>query len=207
MEYIREACVETFEQCIQAEKNGAERIELCADLANDGLTPSMALIRKAKESLNIPIRVMIRPRPGGFIYSDAEIEAMKLSIKDCIGLGVEGVVFGVCKIDRTLDLEKTSTLIAIAQPLKVTIHKAIDTCIDPLAEVKKLKSIGVHAILSSGKASTAREGAALLKKMVEIAGSIQIVVCGKVTNENLSEIDQLIGAPAYHGKKIVGNLD
>lgn len=207
MGFIKEACVETLEQCLQAEKNGADRIELCADLAYDGLTPALALIREAKEKLKIPIRVMIRPRPGDFIYSAAELEAMKASIRDCIVSGVEGVVFGVCRSAGELDLQALSDLIATSKPLKVTIHKAIDVCNDPVRELVRLKSLGVDSVLSSGKAPTAKEGSSLLKEMVESAGNIEIVACGKVTNENLTEIDQMIGAPAYHGKKIVGILD
>lgn len=207
MKAILEACVETFGQCVQAEQNGANRIELCADLANDGLTPPKALIQQTKEKLNIPIRVMIRPRPGDFVYSESELKEMKSSIRVCKEIGVEGVVFGVCTKDNELDIRALSVLVEESRPLKVTIHKAIDACIDALAEVEKLKTIGVDSILTSGKAGTAREGSDLLRKMVEISGNIEIVACGKVTNENLSEIDQLIGAPAYHGKKIVGNLD
>ncbi len=207
MKSTLEACVETLGQCLQAEQNGANRVELCADLASDGLTPSNTLIQQVKEKLKIPIRVMIRPRPGDFVYSVSELEEMKRSIKVCKEIGVEGVVFGVCTKNDELDIKVLSSLVEESRPLKVTIHKAIDTCKDPLSEVQKLKIIGVDAILTSGKAGTAREGAVLLKKMVEESGNIEIVACGKVTNENLPEIDQLIGAPAYHGKKIVGNLD
>ncbi len=207
MKLTLEACVETLGQCLQAEQNGANRVELCADLASDGLTPSNTLIQQVKEKLKIPIRVMIRPRPGDFVYSVSELEEMKRSIKVCKEIGVEGVVFGVCTKSDELDIKALSSLVEESRPLKVTIHKAIDTCKDPLSEVEKLKSIGVDAILTSGKAGTAREGMALLKKMVEVSGNIEIVACGKVTNENLPEIDRLIGAPAYHGKKIVGNLD
>lgn len=207
MGFIKEACVETLEQCIQAEKLGASRIELCADLVYDGLTPALSLIKKAKNKLSIPIRVMIRPRPGDFVYSSAEIEVMKLSIRDCIEVGVEGVVFGVCTKDGELDIEAISTLTTAAKPLKVTIHKAIDVCTDPVAELFKLQNLGIDSVLSSGKAPTAREGSTVLKEMVKSAGHIEIVACGKVTNQNLPEIDQLIGAPAYHGKKIVGSLD
>ena len=207
MGFIKEACVETLEQCIRAEKLGASRIELCADLVYDGLTPALSLIRDAQKNLSIPIRVMIRPRPGDFVYSSAEIEVMKLSIRDCIESGVDGVVFGVCTKYGELDIEAICTLTTAAKPLKVTIHKAIDVCTDPVAELSKLQNLGIDSVLSSGKAPTAKEGLAMLQEMVRAAGNIEIVACGKVTDENLAEIDQLIGAPAYHGKKIVGNLD
>jgi len=207
MAYIKEACVETLEQCIRAEKNGADRIELCSDLANDGLTPSLELIKEVKKKINIPIRAMIRPRPGDFVYSSEELGVMRSSINDCVSLGVDGVVFGVCTIDDELDLRALAALSQASKPLKITIHKAIDVCKDPVAELARLNDLGVDAVLSSGKSITAKEGTSILRKMVEAAGHIEIIACGKVTNENLPEIDRLIGAPAYHGKNIVGDLE
>ncbi len=204
--YLKEACVESYDQSIRAERQGADRIELCADLANDGLTPSESLIRRVKETLKIPVRVMVRPRAGDFIYSDQEIDQMKRTITLCKEIGVEGVVFGICTKENQLDLSTISYLAAISKPLKVTIHKAIDTCDDPVSELLKLKTTGVTSVLTSGKAATAKEGVKVLQEMVSKAAPIELIACGKVTRENLDEIHQMIGASAYHGKKIVGDL-
>ncbi|XOV92041.1 MAG: copper homeostasis protein CutC [Bacteroidota bacterium] len=204
--YIKEACVETIDQCVRAEKNGADRIELCDDLANDGLTPPIHLIQQAKERLKIPIRVMIRPRPGDFVYSDEDIDEMKRSIGICKDIGVEGVVFGACTAENTLDLKTISYLVTTAKPLKVTIHKAIDSCDDPVQELINLQNLSVDSVLSSGKAAKALEGVSLLSEMVQNAGDIELIACGKVKDSNLAEVDSLVHAPAYHGKKIVGDL-
>lgn len=124
--FIKEACVENLEQAIHAEKMGADRIELCADLHLDGLTPSKELILKVKECLGIPCRVMVRPRAGDFIYSGAELAEMEATINFCKEAGVEGVVFGVLNKEKHLDMNAISRLAALAKPLKVVIHKAID---------------------------------------------------------------------------------
>ena len=209
MTYIKEACVETLEQAVIAERKGADRVELCADLALDGLTPSEELMREAKTALTVPIRAMIRPRGGDFFYSGKEIAEMKASIDLCREIGIEGVVFGMT--DNThiqLDTKLISELADHAGPLKVTIHKAIDVCRDPLAELGKLLDLGtIDAVLTSGKAATAQEGTALLKMMVQLAtDQLEVIACGKVTLQNLPRLHLEVGSGAYHGKKIVGSL-
>ncbi len=109
--YVLEACVETIQQAINAENNGANRIELCADLKVGGITPSYGFINLVKELLNIPIFVIIRPRGGNFVYEDLEIEIMKRDIKACINLNVDGLVFGILTDTNQIDLEKTKDLI------------------------------------------------------------------------------------------------
>lgn len=206
---IKEACVETLAQCLLAEENGADRVELCADLDQDGLTPSEGLIRAAKEQLTIPVRVMVRPRDGGFYYTDSEFLEMKKCADLCKEIGVEGVVFGITSADgRSLNVEKIKELAACSKPLKVTIHKAIDVCLDPLKELEGLMGTGlIDSVLTSGKAATAVEGKLLLKRMIAHAGNeIEIIACGKVTSQNISELHRELNARAYHGKKIVSMI-
>ena len=206
---IIEACVENFAQCIKAQKQGANRIELCADLESDGLSPSYELMKIAKDGLNIPIRAMVRSRAGDFCYTEKEVEEMLSTIDLCKEVGVEGVVFGACTTNQELDLQIIERLADRAKPMKVTIHKAIDCCKNPVQEIKALKKLkNVDAVLTSGAEPTADQGQNMLRMMIkEAAGQLEIIACGKVTNENLQEIHQLIGAKAYHGKLIVGSLD
>lgn len=204
---ILEACVETLEQCINAEQKGAGRIELCDRLDLDGTTPPEELIRAAKKALNIPIRVMIRPRGGHFIYTAAELDQMRQSILLCQDIGVDGVVLGILDKNNELDLEAMRPLIELAKPLHVVIHKAIDDTPDTFASMQRLQSIkGVNAILTSGKAPSALTGAAVLRKMTEHQKDLRIIVAGGVTKDNINELHQLIGASQYHGKRIVGEL-
>lgn len=205
---IKEACVETFEEALLAEQRGAERIELCSDLANDGLTPSPELMQKTCSTLKIPVMIMIRPRAGNFTHSEDEIEQMKTEINRAKQAGTAGVVFGLLTPENKIDVENTRMLAEYAQPLPVTFHKAIDELENPVEGVRVLKEIkGIKRILSSGGKATAKEGAETIRKMQEEAGEkLIILVAGKVTKENLEEIQQLTGAKEFHGRRIVGDL-
>lgn len=206
--YLVEACVETLKQAITAENNGADRIELCANLHLGGVTPTKELIRKVKKELQIPIRVMIRPRGGDFPYSSAELAQMRKTIEFCKEIGVDGVVLGVLKDDKTIDLSVLIELAKIAKPLQVIFHKAIDETPNILESVIMLKETGlVDGILSSGGCATALEGASALMEMLKRAGEeLEIICAGKVTSSNLKEVHQNIGAGAYHGRRIVPGL-
>jgi copper homeostasis protein len=206
---IKEACVETFEEAVLAEQRGANRIELCSDLTNDGLTPSPELMQKTCATLEIPVMVMIRSRAGNFVHPEEEINQMKTDIDRAKQAGAAGVVFGLLTPENKIDVENTRLLAKYAQPLPVTFHKAIDELENPVDGVRILKEIdGIKRILTSGGKTTAKEGAKILRKMQEEAGqNLIILVAGKVTNENVEEIQQLTGAKEFHGRRIVGNLE
>ncbi|MEE9374671.1 MAG: copper homeostasis protein CutC [Saprospiraceae bacterium] len=204
--YIIEACVDSLKSAKNAEKCGADQIELCAHLDLGGTTPTFTLIKQVKSSLKIPIKVMIRPRGGDFYYSDDEVEDMIDSISKCRYLDVAGVVLGATTTTmKKLDMELLEELAAVAYPLDVTVHKVIDECSSPVKEIKRLKKIkNITSVLSSGKDETALEGSEMLKKMIIEGGDkITIIAAGKITSENLSEVHQSIGGTAYHGRKII----
>lgn len=203
---IKEACVETLDEAILAETQGANRIELCSDLANDGLTPSFELMKKAVENLKIPVMVMIRPRSGNFVYSEGEIEQMKKEIDEAKDIGVAGVVFGLLTANNEIDFENTQILAEYAKPLPVTFHKAIDELENPVLGVKELLKIeNIKRILTSGGKPTAKEGQNVIREMIKIAGSkITILVAGKVLDSNVEEIKKITGAKELHGRRIVG---
>jgi copper homeostasis protein len=201
---ILEACIETLEEAILAEKKGANRIELCSNLDVGGTSPSKHLIKTVSEAVNIPVMVMIRPRGGNFVYSADEIEQMKSKIKECKKLNVQGVVLGCLRSNNTVDTDITSILSKLAHPLKVTFHKAIDESNDILLAVDELMSIKeITGILSSGAKKTAAEGKEILKSMVQKSEQIEIIVAGKVQTGNINLLHDYINAKAYHGRKIV----
>jgi len=205
---IKEACVETFEEAQKAEQQGASRIELCSDLANDGLTPSLDLIQKTCDALKIPVMVMIRPRAGNFVHSEEEINRMKTDIHRAKQAGAAGVVFGLLDAGNKIDVQNTRLLTEYAYPLPVTFHKAIDELENPVEGVEVLKKIsGIKRILTSGGKPSAMEGLETLKKMLQTAGENPIImIAGKVTGKNVEELQQLTGAVEFHGRRIVGNL-
>ena len=201
---IKEACVESFEKALEAQSNGANRIELCENLAVGGTTPSYGTVKVCLEKLDIPIFPMIRARGGSFVYSKDEIEIMKEDIKIFKELGVKGVVLGCLTSDNKIDLELTKKLVNLAYPMEVTFHKAIDEIQNPLDYIDNLINIGIKRILTSGGKVTALEGKDLINEMIKKSnGRLKIVVAGKVTKENLNELSNLISANEFHGKLIV----
>jgi len=204
----KEACVETVEEAILAEKRGADRVELCDRLEYDGLTPSKQDIEKLIMSLSIPIKVMIRPRKGNFIYNEKEIMEMESTIKMCKSLGITEVVFGLLKADKNIDCISTERLAKKAYPMLVTFHKAIDITSDIFNSIEKLVSItGITSILSSGGEKTAYHGKERMQEIINRFGDRFIfIVAGSITESNLPKIHNFIGAKEYHGRKIVGNL-
>jgi len=206
MNFIKEACVETFEQAIAAEKNGADRIEICSSLNLDGLTPSREIVRKLIKTLNIPIKVMIRPKVGDFCYDRKEIKEMFDDIAYFRSLDVYGVVLGVLNDNNTVDINLTNKLVNAAGKLEVTFHKAIDSCDNVLEELRMIiNNTGVSSILTSGGFSDAFAGHKIIKEMIKIAGkNISIIVAGSVTSNNILSLHKLIEGNQYHGKRIVG---
>lgn len=201
---IREKCIGSFLEALEAQELGAERVELCDNLTEGGTTPSYGTIKMVVEKLNIPAFVIIRPRGGDFYYTPEEIEIMKEDIKICKELEVKGVVIGALNRDNTINYDAIKDMIDLAKPMSITFHKAIDELENPVTEVKKLANLGVNRILTSGTKETALEGKNILREMIKEAGEDTIIiVAGKVTKDNLNEISNLIPAKEYHGKKIV----
>lgn len=204
MKILKEVCVENLAEALEAEKRGADRIELCDNLSFGGTTQSYGTIKKALEKLKIPVFPIIRPRGGDFFYTEDEIEIMKEDVKMCKSLGAEGVVLGMLTKDKKIDFSLVKEFVSLAYPMEVTFHKAIDELENPVEAVEGLINAGVKRILSSGTKETALEGAEILNKMIEKAdGRIIIVAAGRITAENFQEVSKKISAFEYHGKKIV----
>ncbi|HEY3372548.1 MAG TPA: copper homeostasis protein CutC [Prolixibacteraceae bacterium] len=202
---ILEACVETLEDARSAEQRGANRIELCSALDQDGLTPSAKLTLQCVEQCSIPIMAMVRPRGGDFIYSDSEIQQMESEIAFFKQAGVAGVVFGLLTLEGTIDIENTRRLAMLASPLEVTFHKAIDYSADIFQSFRELNAIeGITRVLTSGGKDTAWHGRDLLKQMQAMPGrTIQIIAAGKILPENRSLITEFTGITELHGQRIV----
>ena len=205
---VKEACVERLDEAILAEKNGAHRIELCSRLDLAGLTPHRNMIQDVINSVQIPVKVMIRPRGGNFVYDGKELDVMKEDILYCKSVNVSGIVFGVLKDDKTVDLIATRLLTDTAAGLEITFHKAIDEVSSICTELDRLRSIQtVTNILTSGGADSAMEGCDTLKEMVNrYKGKLTIIAAGKITEQNIINVHELTGAQEYHGRKIVGDL-
>ena len=202
---IKEACVESTDQAVNAERNGADRIELCKNLDLDGLTPEINVIQNTMKSVNIPVKVMIRPRPGNFIYSHDEIKTMKQDIDICKKLNVPEVVIGILTSRGNIDTIIAKRLASRAYPMAITFHKAIDQTEDILYELDRLSRIQeISSILTSGGEKTAINGQSMLRKIIDQYGKrFDIIVAGSITHKNFDEIHGLINAREYHGKNLI----
>ena len=182
---IVEICANNFQSALNAQEAGADRIELCSELAVGGITPNYGLLKKVSE-LKIPVHVLIRPRSGDFMYSDSEFEVMKQNIALCKQLNCSGVVSGVLNKDLSVDMVRTKALIDFAIPMTFTFHRAFDWTPNPLATAKKLAQIGVVRILTSGQAVSAIEGLPMLIQLRKTFNGI-ILAAGGINLNNVSQ--------------------
>ncbi|WP_020536883.1 copper homeostasis protein CutC [Lewinella cohaerens] len=205
---IIEACVETLNEAITAAQRGANQLELCSDLAQDGLTPALALTKRTLAAVDIPIKVMIRPRGGDFVFTLEELRQMWDSIMEFQKVGIQHFVIGMATPENKLDIAAISALCTAFPEEEFTLHKVIDYVTDPLASIPALNQItNLTSILTSGGAPTALEGAEQIMAMQSLLHpSKHIIAAGKITKGNLAQVQSKIPVPAYHGRRIVGDL-
>ena len=206
--FVLEACVETIQQGLLAEKNHADRIEFCHRLDLGGITPDHDSIRTVVNTIKIPVKIMIRPRGGDFIYSDSEIDTMKSDINYCKSIGVEEVVLGALNKNGGVDDRLTQMLANLAVPMKVTFHKAIDSVSNFMSSLKTLSTMNnIDSVLTSGTKENALAGKEYIKlASEEFSGALNIIAAGSITNTNIKEIHSELNMKEYHGKNIVGDL-
>ena len=199
MNYIIEIATSDFLTTKSAVEGGADRIELCANLAEGGTTPSYAHIKKCREAFDIALFPIIRPRGGDFLYTKDEFEIMKNDIKLCKELGCEGIVIGLLNMDGTIDMTRTSELIELAYPLEVTFHRAFDRCKDPFAALEELIEIGCQRILTSGQKPTVSEGVELITELNKKADDRIIILPGSgVRKDNIKMLAEKTGCIEFH---------
>lgn len=197
---IVEVCAGDIQSAQAAAQGGAQRIELCAALELDGLTPSAGLIEAARALPNIKLHVLIRPREGNFVYDAHEIEIMRNDILLAKRLGADGVVIGALTKDRDIDVKTCQYLMEAAQGMQVTFHRAFDQCSNPQKALEEIIALGCNRILTSGQQATADAGIPLLKQLVEQAKGRIIIMPGAGVNAgNAWHILHETGATEIHG--------
>ena len=214
---IKEACVTNFFQAKKAYELGANRLELCFDMANDGLTPSYGTAKNIKENLNIPVFCIIRPRGGNFVYNEKEINIMLDDIFVLVKYAkIDGIVIGCLNKDNEIDIEANKILInnarEINKDIQITFHMAFDEIKDINTEYKKnidiLINLGINRILTKGCKFNAFQGKNSIINYLEYAKDRIIIMPGKgITNQNYKELVSFTGCKEIHGTKIVGILD
>lgn len=207
-----EVCAGSIESVKAAYDGGAERVELCAALSEDGLTPSVGMIRFAKSLDGLKVNVLIRPRGGNFVYSEEEIKCMEDDILTCRELGVDGVVIGALTRDGNIDVANCQRLVSAAGGMSVTFHRAFDVCNDPATALEQIISLGCNRLLTSGQAVSAEKSIPLLKTLVaQAAGRIIIMPGAGVNPENALQILDETGATEIHSSarsnRVFGRLE
>jgi copper homeostasis protein len=194
-----EACVDSVESALAAERGGAGRVELCDNLADGGTTPSAGMIGAVKASIRIPVFVIVRPRGGGFVYSNAEMDVMRRDAEAAIALGADGLVVGALRQDARVDVARIETLLAAARDLPVTFHRAFDLVADQDEALDMLATAGVSRVLTSGGAPTAAEGADAIAALVRAAGArLTVVAGGGIREENVADLVRRSGVREIH---------
>tara|TARA_Y100001970_G_scaffold289852_1_gene421478 strand:- start:665 stop:1303 length:639 start_codon:yes stop_codon:yes gene_type:complete len=205
---ILEACVETLSEAENAVKFGANRIELCSHLDLDGLTPNKKTIIDVLERISVPVKIMIRPREGNFIYDEKEVKHMESSILFCKNNGVSNIVLGVLNKFNAIDSRLMSRLSEISKPMDITFHKAIDHTDDMEKQLEVLCSLGtVKSVLTAGGRGSLLENRDSAKMLLDrFSSKINLILAGSITKCNLKMIHNEFQATEYHGRKIVGDL-
>jgi len=195
-----ELCAESLEAALAGESGGADRIELCAELACGGVTPDANVTIAALRALSIPVHILIRPRPGDFVFSPSEFDLMKGQIEQAKQAGATGVALGMLSADRTVDVKRSRALVELARPMNATFHRAFDETRDLHEALERVIETGANNLLTSGGAANVLSGAECLADLQRRAGGrINIIAGGGLRLESLAETVRRSGVFAVHG--------
>ncbi len=203
--FILECCVDSVQSAVNAQKGGADRLELCSALALGGLSPSSSLFSIVKENCSLPVNVLLRPREGDFLYSDYEFKQILNEIITFGNMGANGVVIGCLNDDGSLDMKKMRTLVNAAGGMDITLHRAFDVSKNPFDTLEKAAELGIKTILTSGCAANCTSGKALIQRLCENAGGVDIMAGSGVNAEVIKDFTATTNVRSFHmsGKKRV----
>ena len=205
--YILECCVDSVESALAAAEGGADRLELCSALIIGGISPGLALFEQARACCDLPIRVLLRPRFGDFLYTDYEFQILKREVALFREAGAEGVVIGCLDADGALHMEQMRQLMAEAGDMKVTLHRAFDVCADPIETYRLAGELGIDTVLTSGQKKECLTGLPLLKQLGEMQkeGLPRIMAGAGVTPDVIRQFCEQTDITSYHlsAKKVL----
>jgi copper homeostasis protein len=194
-----EVCAGSLADALAAAKAGADRIELCSATEVGGLTPSIGLLELVLERVKLPVMVMIRPRAGGFCYSEEEIHTALRDAERALSVGAHGIVFGFLTRDARIDVAHGKAFCEIAGARQTVFHRAFDFVEDTLVAADQLAEIGVTRLLTSGRQPSALAGAALIRQLVDrVNGALKVMPGGGINSQNVDEILRITGCHQVH---------
>lgn len=204
-DYSLEVCVDSVESALAAERGGADRLEVCANLIIGGTTPGVGLFRQIRKYCSLPVHVLIRPRYGDFLYTQPEADAMESDICMFKEMGADGIVVGCLRADGRLDYPRMERLCRAAEGISVTLHRAFDMCCEPREALEEAVNLGISFILTSGQEENCLKGKSCLKQLVLQAGKrIRILAGGGVQEKAIDCLIREAGIRDFHmsGKTI-----
>ena len=193
MAYKVEICCGSYEDCLNAWKGGAKRVELNSALFLGGLTPSLAALTLTKQNTGLQVIAMTRPRAAGFCYSEVEFEQLMLDAKLLLEHGADGIAFGCLSENFEVDIQRTNQMVNLVhgfhQSKEVVFHRAFDCVSNPDQAMETLIKLKVDRVLTSGLQATALKGRTMLKYLQEkYASQIEILAGSGINEENVGEL-------------------
>lgn len=202
MNKLLEVCVDSLASARAAIAGGADRLELCSALAIGGLTPYAALLRQIRAESSIPIRCLMRPRAGDFLYTQEEIQMMAQQIRQLRDVGANGFVIGCLDADGNLDPSAMAPLLEAAQGRGLTLHRAIDVSRDLLQTYQAAADLGIDTVLTSGGASNCTAGKDIIGKLLSLRdktnGPEVLIGAGVKASVITAFRQEFSGARAFH---------
>lgn len=202
MNKLEIACF-NLNSAVIAKENGADRVELCAEMEVGGTTPNFEITKQVRQLITIDLNVMIRPRGGNFVYSDTEFQQMKNEILQFKKIGVNGFVFGILTENNSINIAQNTELVELAKPIPCTFHKAFDEVSNAFQSLEHVISCGFQTILTSGQKPNVMEGVNQLAELVSKANNrITIMPGGGLRSSNITSIQEKTKATFYHSSAI-----
>lgn len=193
-----EVCVDSFSSAMAAIRGGGDRLELCTCLLAGGLTPDVVLLEQIKKESNIPVRCLMRPRFGDFLYTDDEVELMEKQIRNLSAAGADGFVIGCLTPEGELDKAKMERLISAAGGKALTLHRAFDVCRDGIKCAHEAAELGIDTILTSGQAQSAWEGREFLARLIDEALPVNIMAGAGVNAGVIKKLREILPINTFH---------
>lgn len=205
---LLEIVASTAEDCIAAERGGADRIELCAAIGTGGLTPSLGTVIEARKSVRIPVMTMVRPRAGGFCYSPGDFATMRRDAALLLEHGADGIVFGILQSDGSIDTHRCGELVEIANGKQTVFHRAFDVVPDASNALEELIDLGFTRVLTSGQKKTAMDGRELIRSLIaQAATRIEVLPGGGVRALNVRQLVTATGCTQVHLTAFSARID
>ena len=195
---LLEVCCGSVDDVIESEKAGADRVELNSGIFFGGLTPTLGAVIEAKKRVRIPVVVMIRPRGGGFAYTETEFASMEKDTELAVAHGADGIVFGILHEDGSIDQQRCARLIELARGTDIIFHRAIDVVPDLFASLDILADLGVQRVLTTGQAATVEAGIPVIKQMIDHSKGRLEIMPGGGTPYNAHEQVRQTGCDQVH---------